>query len=166
MQQGIMSKLDALRQNMGQGQGQPAPAGPAPMAGPESMGPAPMPPELMQDQAPEMVAEAEQPAPVDAGEDAQKLASAVLQRSQGNPQLALDIIEGAKGVVMQTIQGSERPRLMSMGGATDNLPNEGLKALAESGEKGKKAVESMGFMAEGGGVSEVLERLNYLRGLS
>lgn len=118
MQQGIMSKLDALRQNMGQGQGQPqpAPAGPPPMAGPAPMGPAPMAPELMQDQAPEMVAE--QPEQVDAGEDAQKLASAVLQRSQGNPQLALDIIEGAKGVVMQAIQGSERPQMMSMGGAT------------------------------------------------
>ena len=61
---------------------------------------------------------------------------------------------------LQNIAGMEN------GGATDNLPNEGLKALAESGEKGKKAVESMGFMAEGGGVSEVLERLNYLRGLS
>ena len=219
MQQGIMSKLDALRQNMGQGQGQPAPAGPSPMAGPAPMGPAPMGPapmgpesmgpesmgpELMQDQAPEMLAEAEQPAPVDAGEDAQKLASAVLQRSQGNPQLALDIIEGAKGVVMQTIQGSERPRMMSMGGATgqalsdkdmelikellesrgqtgrgmsdkdletlqniagmenggatDNLPNEGLKALAESGEKGKKAVESMGFMAEGGSLNELMKQ--------
>ena len=165
MQQGIMSKLDALRQNMGQGQSQPAPAGPAPMAPPIQDEPQPQ-PMLMQDQAPEMVAEAEQPAPVDAGEDAQKLASAVLQRSQGNPQLALDIIEGAKGVVMQTIQGSERPRMMKDGGATNNLPNEGLKALAESGEKGKKAVEAMGFMAGGGDVSEALERLNYLRGLS
>ena len=229
MQQGIMSKLDALRQNMGQGQGQPAPAAPTPMTPPIQNEPQPE-PMLMQDQAPEMVAEAEQPAPVDAGEDAQKLASAVLQRSQGNPQLALDIIEEARGVVIQTIQGSERPRMMSMGGATggdssapqtqagrrvaeartfsdrdlqiarmlaeanaqsgrsisdkdiefylqmlpqmknggatDNLPNEGLKALAKSGEKGKKAVEAMGFMAEGGGVSEALERLNYLRGLS
>lgn len=224
MQQGIMSKLDALRQNMGQGQGQPAPAGPAPIAGPESMGPesmgpAPMPPELMQDQAPEMVAEAEQPAPVDAGEDAQKLASAVLQRSQGNPQLALDIIEGAKGVVMQAIQGSERPRMMSMGGATGGASSDSdmmgrtfsdkdlqiarmlAEANAQSGRsisdkdiefylqmlpqmkgggplksipEGNKGLaklpeevrNNMGFMAEGGGVSEALERLNYLRGLS
>jgi len=262
MQQGIMSKLDALRQNMGQGQGQPqpAPAGPPPMAGPAPMGPAPMAPELMQDQAPEMVAE--QPEQVDAGEDAQKLASAVLQRSQGNPQLALDIIEGAKGVVMQAIQGSERPQMMSMGGATGGDSSESdmselypfsadvvdvamgplypdavkdkihrmitgrnvpartftdrdlkiAKMLAEAnaqsgrsisdkdiefylqmlpkmesggplsqkndklrpvpeGNKGlaklpEEVRNNMGFMAEGGGVSEALDRLNYLRGIS
>lgn len=214
MQQGIMSKLDALRQNMGQGQGQPAPAGPPPMAGPAPMGPAPMAPELMQDQAPEMVAE--QPEQVDAGEDAQKLASAVLQRSQGNPQLALDIIEGAKGVVIQAIQGSERPRMMKDGGATGRtfsdrdlqiarmlaeanaqsgrsisdkdiefylqlLPkmesggplsqkDDKLKPIPE-GNKGlaklpEEVRNNMGFLAEGGGVSEALERLNYLRGLS
>ena len=224
MQQGIMSKLDALRQNMGQGQGQPAPAGPPPMAGPAPMGPAPMAPELMQDQAPEMVAE--QPEQVDAGEDAQKLASAVLQRSQGNPQLALDIIEGAKGVVMQAIQGSERPQMMSMGGATGRTLSDSdmmgrtfsdrdlqiarmlAEANAQSGRsisdkdiefylqllpkmesggplsqkddklrpvpEGNKGLaklpeevrNNMGFMAEGGDVSEALERLNYLRGLS
>jgi hypothetical protein len=177
MQQGIMSKLDALRQNMGQGQGQPAPAGPAPMAGPPPMGPppmgpppmgpAPMTPELMQDQAPEMVAE--QPEQVNAGEDAQKLASAVLQRSQGNPQLALDIIEGARGVVMQAIQGSERPQMMKGGGPLSQKDDklrpvpEGNKGLAKLPEEVRN---NMGFMAEGGNVSEALERLNYLRGLS
>ena len=172
MQQGIMSKLDALRQNMGQGQGQPAPAGPPPMAGPAPMGPAPMGPapmvpELMQDQAPEMLAE--QPEQVNAGEDAQKLASAVLQRSQGNPQLALDIIEGARGVVMQAIQGSERPQMMQSGGPLSQKNNK-LRPIPEGNNGLAKLPEdvrnNMGYLAEGGGVSEALERLNYLRGLS
>ena len=105
MQQGIMSKLDELR-NMSAGQPQPAPAAP-PMAMPA--------PDLMQDQAPEMV-QAEQS--VDAGQDAQMLADAVIRRSQGNPETALQIIEGAKGVIMQFISGSQRePQMMSTGGA-------------------------------------------------
>ena len=109
MQQGIMSKLDELR-NMSAGQPQPAPAAP-PMAMPA--------PDLMQDQAPEMV-QAEQS--VDAGQDAQMLADAVIKRSQGNPETALQIIEGAKGVIMQFISGSQRePQMMSTGGAPKPL---------------------------------------------
>ena len=107
MQQGIMSKLDQLRQG----------GGAAPMAGPAPMPPTAPSPELMQDQAPEMVAE--RPEPVDAGQDAQNLASAVIQRSQGDPQLALNIIEGAKGIIIQNIEGSQRePQMMKDGGAT------------------------------------------------
>ena len=105
MQQGIMSKLDELR-NMSAGQPQPTPAAP-PMAVPA--------PDLMQDKANEMV-QAEQS--VDAGQDAQMLADAVIKRSQGNPETALQIIEGARGVIMQFISGSQRePQMMSRGGA-------------------------------------------------
>ena len=110
--------------------------------------------ELMQDQAPEMLQQG-----VDTGQDAQMLADAVVKRSQGNPETALQILDTAKDIIMNIISGSERPRMMSSGGATDtdNLPNEGLKALAESGEKGKKAVESMGY-AEGGSLNELMKQ--------
>ena len=148
MQQGIMSKLDQLRQG----------SGAAPMAGPAPMPPTAPSPELMQDQAPEMVAE--RPEPVDAGQDAQNLASAVIQRSQGDPQLALNIIEGAKGIIIQSIEGSQRePQMMEDGGPLKPIPedNKGLAKLPE------KVRNKMGFMAEGGDVQSALNRLNYLR---
>ncbi len=179
---GIMSKLDELR-NMSGGQPQPAPAAP-PMPGP-----APMmasmeesrAPELMQDQAPEMV---QQEQVVDAGQDAQMLADAVIKRSQGNPETALQIIEGAKGVIMNAIKGSEAQN-MNLGGPMPmyadggdimkygdggemsmNDLNPGLKALAK---KDKDVVEkitgkTVTGMAGGGELITALNRLNFLRG--
>ena len=148
MQQGIMSKLDQLRQG----------GGAAPMAGPAPMPPTAPSPELMQDQAPEMVAE--RPEPVDAGQDAQNLASAVIQRSQGDPQLALNIIDGAKGIIMQSIEGSQRePQMMEDGGPLRPIPegNKGLQKL-DVGVRNQ-----MGFMADGGDVNA---RANYLRNIT
>lgn len=111
--------------------------------------------ELMQDQAPEML---QQEQVIDTGQDAQMLADAVVKRSQGNPETALQILESAKGIIMNAIGGSA-PRNMNLGGpmpmyadggdimgyadgneiSMDNL-NPGLKALAK---KDKNVVEKI-----------------------
>jgi len=107
--------------------------------------------ELMQDQAPEML---QQEQGVDAGQDAQMLADAVIKRSQGNPQIALDIIEGARGVIMQAIQGSQRPQRMESGGALKPVP-EGNKGLAKLPEEVRN---NMGYMANGGSLNELMKQ--------
>ena len=154
MMQGIMSKLDQLRQggNMGGGSPMPQQAPQSPMPPQEGM----MPAGLMQDAAPEMVAETPS---VDPNQEVQMLADAVIKRSGGDPQTALDILEGAKGVVIQAIQGSQRPQMMENGGPLKPIPedNEGLAKLPE------KVRNNMGFMAMGGDVQSALNRLNYLR---
>ena len=179
MMQGIMSKLDQLRQgsNMGGGSPMPQQAPSLPLPPQEAM----MPAGLMQDAAPEMVAEAPN---VDPNQEVQMLADAVIKRSGGDPQTALDILEGAKGVVIQSIQGSQRPRMMERGGPL--APQTGSKVAEEEEEgrtlsdrdlkpipKGKegaglrklstKVREKMGYMAMGGDVQSALNRLNYLR---
>lgn len=193
MQQGIMSKLDQLR-NMGvesgpiggpnnpesypgqareRGNQTPVPREMLAGMGIES-GPIGSPTnpesypgqasELMQDQAPEML---QQEQGVDAGQDAQMLADAVIKRSQGNPETALQIIEGAKGVIMQAIQGSQRPQRMESGGPLSQKDSklkpvpEGNKGLAKLPEEVRN---NMGFMANGGELTTALNRLNYLRG--
>tara|TARA_R100000458_G_scaffold31668_1_gene29053 strand:+ start:77 stop:667 length:591 start_codon:yes stop_codon:yes gene_type:complete len=194
MQQGIMSKLDQLR-NMGvesgpiggpnnpesypgqareRGNQTPVPREMLAGMGIES-GPigSPTNPEsypgqandLMQDQAPEML---QQEQGVDAGQDAQMLADAVIKRSQGNPETALQIIEGAKGVIMQVISGSKRePQRMENGGPLSQKDSklkpipEGNKGLAKLPEEVRN---NMGFMANGGELTTALNRLNYLRG--
>ena len=154
MMQGIMSKLDQLRQGANMGGGSPmsqqAPQSPLPPQ--EAM----MPAGLMQDEAPEMVAEVPS---VDPNQEVQMLADAVIKRSGGDPQTALDILEGAKGVVIQAIQGSQRPQMMEDGGPLKPIPedNKGLSKLPE------KVRNKMGYMALGGDVQSALNRLNYLR---
>ena len=81
MMQGIMSKLDQLRQgsNMGEGSPMPQQAPQLPLPPQEVM----MPAGLMQDAAPEMVAEVPS---VDPNQEVQMLADAVIKRSGGDPQ--------------------------------------------------------------------------------
>ena len=179
MMQGIMSKLDQLRQggNMGGGSPMPQQTPQSPMPPQEAM----MPAGLMQDAAPEMVAEVPS---VDPNQEVQMLADAVIKRSGGDPQTALDILEGAKGVVIQAIQGSQRPQMMERGGPLapqtdksvveeDDEPKtqtgRRLKPIPE-GKEGAglrklstKVREKMGYMALGGDVQSALNRLNYLR---
>ena len=149
MMQGIMSKLDQLRQgtNMGGGSPMPQQTPQSPLPPQEAM----MPAGLMQDAAPEMVAEVPS---VDPNQEVQMLADAVIKRSGGDPQTALDILEGAKGVVIQAIQGSQRPQMMEKGGPLKPIPedNKGLAKLPE------EVRNNMGYMAEGGSLNELMKQ--------
>tara|TARA_R100000388_G_scaffold32034_1_gene25099 strand:+ start:1630 stop:2103 length:474 start_codon:yes stop_codon:yes gene_type:complete len=151
--QGIMgmSKLDQIRgmaSNMPQNQ------------------PMPAQPELMQDMAPEMTQRREEPM-VNPQEDAQKLAEAVIKRSGGNPQLAIDIIQNASMIVMNTIEGSTRTPIRAKDGQEIKKSdlNEGLQALAKENEDvvekitGKKVVDDVEKMQDGGAIMQEMMRL-------
>jgi hypothetical protein len=146
-----MSKLDQIRGMQGMPQGQS------------------MPQTLMQDMAPE-VTQRQEPM-VNPQEDAQKLADAVIQRSGGNPQVAMDIIQNASMIVMNTIEGSARTPIRAANGKEIKKSelNEGLQALAKENEDvvekitGKEVVDDVKEMQDGGQI-EAMERMNYYRG--
>jgi|TARA_R100001460_G_C3509112_1_gene171292 hypothetical protein len=188
MANGIMGldKLDQLRMMQQQG-GAPMSSG-MPMGG---EAPAPMAmnnsPSLMQDMAPEMMQRENM---VDTDDDAVKLASAVVGRSQGNPQVALDILDKAKAVVLQQIGMADGGELMGYADGNeiskDDL-NPGLQALAKNNKDvvekitGKTVkdmagggpmmpmynlggdIEKIEKMEDGGQV-EAMERMNFYRG--
>jgi hypothetical protein len=147
-----MSKLDQIRGMQGMPQGQP------------------MPQNLMQDMAPEMTQGQQEPM-VNPQEDAQKLADAVIQRSGGNPQVAMDIIQNASMIVMNTIEGSTRTPIRAANGKEikESELNEGLQALAKDNKDvvekitGKEVVDNVKEMEDGGQI-EAMERMNYYRG--
>jgi hypothetical protein len=123
----------------------------------------------MQDMAPE-ITQRQEPM-VNPQEDAQKLADAVIQRSGGNPQVAMDIIQNASMIVMNTIEGSARTPIRAANGKEIKKSelNEGLQALAKENEDvvekitGKEVVDDVKEMQDGGQI-EAMERMNYYRG--
>jgi len=147
-----MSRLDQIRSMAGMPQGQP------------------MAPNLMQDMAPEIAQRPPEPQ-VNPQEDAQKLAEAVLQRSGGDGQLAMDIIQNASMIVMNTIEGSARTPIRAAEGKEikESELNEGLQALAKENKDvvekitGKEVVDDVKEMQDGGQV-EAMERMNFYRG--
>ena len=151
-----MSRLDQIRGMEGMPQGMPQGQ--------------PMPQNLMQDMAPE-VAQRSPEQMVNPQEDAEKLAQAVLQRSGGNGQLAMDIIQNASMIVMNTIEGSARTPIRAAEGKEIKASelNEGLQALAKENEDvvekitGKEVVDDVKEMQDGGQV-EAMERMNFYRG--
>jgi len=141
MATGIMSRLDEIRGMMPQNN---MPQNSAPMQ-PQSqpqrgMGESP---QLMQDMAPEMMTDNRQRDMVNPQEDGAKLAEAIINRSGGNPQIALDIIESASQFIMSSIQGSTRTPMRAADGGemmqyrdggkiSMSELNPGLKALAKN----------------------------------
>ena len=138
-----------------------------PMANPEMLAAqAPRGPMMdpgMSDPAAEIMAmqEMQQEEPVSVEGDAAMLAEAVVSRADGDLQAAVAILDNAKSMIMGAGQepqmmmggGYMKPQNYAGGGEIGNLPNEGLKALAKSGQKGKDAVRAMGFMNMGGEIS-------------
>ncbi len=175
-----VDKLDQLRMMQQQGN--------SPMGGGMPMGggaPAPMAMNndsaLMQDMAPEVMQRENM---VDTDDDAQKLASAVVGRSQGNPQVALDILDKAKAVVLQQIGMADGGELMNYAGggelmryaegseiSKDDL-NPGLKALAKENKEvvekitGKTVKDMAGggpmmpMYNLGGDIQDAIDRVN------
>ena len=130
----------------------------------------PMPQNLMQDMAPEVTQRSPEQM-VNPQEDAEKLAQAVLQRSGGDGQLAMDIIQNASMIVMNTIEGSARTPIRAAEGKEikESELNEGLQALAKENKDvvekitGKEVVDDVKEMQDGGQV-EAMERMNFYRG--
>lgn len=133
-----MSKLDQIRGMQGMPQGQP------------------MTQNLMQDMAPEIAQRPPEPQ-VNAQEDAQKLAEAVLQRSGGDGQLAMDIIQNASMIVMNTIEGSARTPIRAKDGKEikSSELNEGLQALAKENKDVVEKItgKTVKDMQDGGDIS-------------
>ena len=162
---GIMSRLDEIRGMMPQNN---MPQNNAPMQQ-QSMPQMGMdePRQLMQDMAPEMMADNRQRDMVNPQEDGAKLAEAIITRSGGNPQLALDIIESASQFIMSSIQGSTRTPIRAADGKEIKKSelNEGLQALAKENEDvvekitGKKVVDDVEKMQDGGAIMQEMMRL-------
>ena len=165
MAMGIMSRLDEIRGMMPQNN---MPQNNAPMQQ-QSMPQMGMdePRQLMQDMAPEMMADNRQRDIVNPQEDGAKLAEAIITRSGGNPQLALDIIESASQFIMSSIQGSTRTPIRAKDGQEIKKSdlNEGLQALAKENEDvvekitGKKVVDDVEKMQDGGAIMQEMMRL-------
>ena len=165
MAMGIMSRLDEIRGMMPQNN---MPQNNAPMQQ-QSMPQMGMdePRQLMQDMAPEMMADNRQRDMVNPQEDGAKLAEAIITRSGGNPQLALDIIESASQFIMSSIQGSTRTPIRAAEGKAIKKSelNEGLQALAKENEDvvekitGKKVVDDVENMQDGGAIMQEMMRL-------
>ena len=172
MAMGIMSRLDEIRGMMPQNN---MPQNNAPMQQ-QSMPQMGMdePRQLMQDMAPEMMADNRQRDMVNPQEDGAKLAEAIITRSGGNPQLALDIIESASQFIMSSIQGSTRTPIRAAEGKEIKRSelNEGLQALAKENKdvvekitgKTVKDMAGGGPMVPmynlGGDIQDAIDRVN------
>ena len=124
----------------GMGGGAPAPMGPPPMP----MG-APMPP--MGGEEPPMEPEmGGGQAPMSVEQDAMMLAEAVVGRTQGDINAAVDVLDTAKAMLISS--GNQEPQMMNGGGILQAVPagkkGAGLRALPE------KVRNKMGFKNMGG----------------
>ena len=177
MATGIMSRLDEIRGMMPQNNMSQNTTPMQPQSGMNNS------PQLMQDMAPEMMADNRQRDMVNPQEDGAKLAEAIITRSGGNPQLALDIIESASQFIMSSIQGSTRSPMRAADGGemmqyrdggkiSMSELNPGLKALAKNNKDvvekitGKTVQDMAGggpmmpMYNLGGDIQDAIDRVN------